>query len=214
MYYLEWWATAVAILAHSVILQKMLIIRKANNALFFKLTKILWDFLESRTEKKDAKNFGNVKRPPIICKDQDNTPVTCLLPPPEYWTVRKLYNELEAISFQNVAWLKALKVKKEDYHGRDFVSNDSWKFLENFDCLETFDPPSSCGKFVSVLKSFNEVLSSYYGTELHPEFQCNVAIFGNGYFKLSITVESKVDAVMFHVAEFCLLTGGELGHYR
>ena len=174
----------------------------------------MWDFLESRTEKKDAKNFGNVKRPPIICKDQDNTPVTCLLPPPEHWTVRKLYNALEAISLQSVAWLKALKVKKEDYHGRDFVSNDSWKFLENFDCLETFDPPSSCGNFVSVLKSFNEVLSSYYGTELHPQFQCNVAIFGNGYFKLSITVESKVDAVMFHVAEFCLLTGGELGHYR
>ena len=50
-----------------------------------------------------------------------------------------------------------------------------------------------------------------YGTELHPEFQCKIAIFGKDYMKLGITVTPKVHGVMFHVAEFCLMIGWGLG---
>ena len=45
---------------------------------------LFWDYFEARTTKKDAKNFGNVIHPPIICDDiENNTPVIQLLPPPE-----------------------------------------------------------------------------------------------------------------------------------
>ena len=57
---------------------------------------------------------------------------------------------------------------------------------------------------MSVFKSFNEVVSLCYGTELHPKFQCKIAIFAKGYIKLGITVTPKVHTVKFHVAEFCL----------
>ena len=110
---------------------------------------------------------------------------------------------------QIVNWLKACNVKKEEYHGGSFPGNGSRKLLQNVDCLETLSPSSSCGKFVSAFNSFDEVVSSCYGTELHPEFQCK--IFTKDYIKLGITVTPKVHAVIIHVAEFILMIDRELG---
>ena len=36
------------------------------------LMKLFWDFFESEKDKKDAKNFGNVIAPPVICNDVDD----------------------------------------------------------------------------------------------------------------------------------------------
>ena len=47
--------------------------------------------------------------------------------------------------------------------------------------------------------------------ELHSDFQHKIAIFARDYMKLGITVTPKVHAVMFHIAEFCLMTGRGLG---
>ena len=140
------------------------------------IMKLFWDFFESRSEKKDAKHFGNVIHLSIVCHDQDDdTPVICLLPPQELHLligpVNKMYNALEAIWPQSVDWLKACTVKKEEYHGGSFASNDSRNPLQNVDRLEALYLPSSCGKFVSAFKSFNEVVSLCYETELNPEFQ-------------------------------------------
>ena len=127
-------------------------------------------------EKKDAKYFGNVIHPPIVCDNQDNdTQVIYLLPPPELHLLigpaNKMSSALEAIWPQSVDWLKSWNLKKEEYHWGSFPGSDSRKLIRNVHRLEVLNPLSSCGKFVSAFKSFNEVVSSCYETELHPEFQ-------------------------------------------
>ena len=151
-----------------------------------------------------------------MCDDEDNnTPVICLLPPPELHLligpVNKMYNALETIWPDSEEWLKSCSVKKEEYHGGSFAGNDSRRLLQNVNRLEALNPPASCEKFVSASKSFNEVVSSCYGTELHSDFQHKIAIFARDYMKLGITVTPKVHAVMFDIAEFCSMTGWGLG---
>ena len=68
-------------------------------------------------KKKDAKNYGNVIRPPIVSNDQDkNTTVLCLLSTLQLHLigpVNKMYSTLEAIWPPSVDWLGACSVKKE-----------------------------------------------------------------------------------------------------
>ena len=64
--------------------------------------KLFWNFYESQSEKKDPKIFGYIIHPSILCDEEDNnTPVICLLPPPEshllIGPVNKMYNALETI---------------------------------------------------------------------------------------------------------------------
>ena len=64
--------------------------------------KLFWNFFKSRSEKKEAKNFGNVMHPPILCDDESKyTPIIFLLPPPELHLlvgpVNKMNNALETI---------------------------------------------------------------------------------------------------------------------
>ena len=46
---------------------------------------LFWNWFESRRDKKDAKNYGNVIHPPILSEgDSNNTPVISILPPPNF----------------------------------------------------------------------------------------------------------------------------------
>ena len=115
--------------------------KKGNQPTISSLMKLFWEFFESRSEKKDAQKFGNVIHPPILCQDDTNdTPVICLLPPPELHLLigpaNKMYSELEAIWPDSEEWLKACNVKKEEYHGGSFAGNESRKLLQNVDHLE------------------------------------------------------------------------------
>ena len=96
---------------------------------------------------------------------------------------------------------------RKEYHGGSFSGSNSRKLLQIVDRLESLNPPSSCGKFESAFKSLCEVVSLCYGAKLLSESQCEIAIFGKDYMKLCITVTLKLHAVMFHVAEFCLMMG-------
>ena len=118
---------------------------------------------------------------------------------------------LETLWPDSEDWLMACNVKKEEYHGGSSGGNESRKLLKNVDRLEALSPPTSCIKFVSAFKSFNEVVSSCYGTELLPGFQCKIATFTRDYMKLGISVTPEVHAVIFHIAEFCEMTGQGLG---
>ena len=180
------------------------------------LMNMFWDFFDSRKQKKDAKNFGNVVHLPIICDDIENhAPVISLIPPPELHLligpVNKLYYSLENEWPESEAWLKSCNVKKEEYHGGQFVGNDSRKLLKNVHKLEALNPPTSIEKFISAFNSFNAVVEACYGMDLHPDFERRIAVFVMDYLKLGISVTPKVHAVFFHVAEFCLMTGQGLG---
>ena len=154
-----------------------------------------------------------------MCDDEDNnTPVISLLPPPELHLligpVNKMYNALETIWPDSEEWLKSCSVKKEEYHGGSFAANYSRRPLQNVSRLEALNPPESCEKFVSAFKSFNEVVWSCYRTELHSDFHDRITLSARDHMKLGITVMPKVYAVMFHIAEFCLMTGRGLGSWR
>ena len=76
--------------------------KKGASRTISNLMKLFWDFFDSRSEKKDAKNFGNVIHPPILSNDDSNESlVITLLPPPELHLligpVNKMYSEMEKV---------------------------------------------------------------------------------------------------------------------
>ena len=157
---------------------------------------LFWDFSESRNKKSEAKKFGNINHPTIICDNiDDTTPVISLFPPPELHLligpVNKLYTALESVWPESENWLKSCNVKKEEYHGGSFAGNESRKLLKNIDRLEALSPPPSCGKFINIFKSFNEVVLSCYGAELHPEFKDKLAAFKKDFINLGISITPR-----------------------
>ena len=50
-----------------------------------------------------------------------------------------------------------------------------------------------------------------YGAELHPDFKDKIAAFKKDFINLGISIAPKVHVVMFHIAEFCKITGQGLG---
>ena len=81
--------------------------------------------------------------------DSNDTPVICLLPPPELHRfigpVNKMYTELEAVWPESEDLLKACNVKKEEYHGGSFAGNESRRLLRNVGRLEAL-PPTGLGQ--------------------------------------------------------------------
>ena len=125
--------------------------------------------------------------------------------------VNKLYNELENVWPESELWLKQCNVKKETYHGGQFAGNEIRKLLINVDKLEALSPAIQCERFTSAFKSFNEVVSSRYGEDLKADYLRKIKISSNDYLKLNISVTPKIHAVMYHIAEFCQMTGRGLG---
>ena len=72
--------------------------------------------------------------------------------------VNKMYAAIESLWPDSKNWLKSCNVKKEDYHGGSFASNESRKLLKSNDRLEALSPPSSRTKFINAFKSFNQVV--------------------------------------------------------
>ena len=90
--------------------------KKGKKGTISNLMKLFWNFFESRSEKKEAKNFGNVIYSPILCDDESKyTPIIFLLPPPELrlliGPVNKMYNALETIWPDSEEWLKSCNVR-------------------------------------------------------------------------------------------------------
>ena len=79
--------------------------------------------------------------------------------------------------------------------------------MKSIDRLEVLSPPSSCTKFINAFKSFNQVVSSSYGSELHGGFEYKIATFAKDYMKMGISVTPKIHTVIFHIIEFCKITG-------
>ena len=157
---------------------------------------LFWDFFESRNVKSETKKFGNVIHTPPdnLWQYRYEASVILLLPPPELYLlitpVNKIYAALESFWLDSNNWLKLCNVKKERYHSGSFAGNKSRKLLQSIDRLEALRLPSLC-KFINTFKSFNQVVSSCYGSALHPEFEDNIATFAKDYMKLGISVHQR-----------------------
>ena len=174
------------------------------------------DSWESRAENKDAKDFGNVIHPPILCDNADNdTPVIALLPRPELHLlivpVNTMYDGMANVWSASEEWLSACNVKKTDYNGGSFAGNDSRTLLKYVDRLQNLCSNGTVLKFVDAFRNFDEVVSACYGDNLSPDFMEKINKFSKSYMKLKISVTPKIHAVMYHVAEFCSMTGRGLG---
>ena len=85
---------------------------KGNQRTISSLMNLFWDFFEPRNKKSEAKKFGDVIHPPIICDSiDDTTPVISLIPLPELHLligpVNKLYTALESVWPESENWLKS-----------------------------------------------------------------------------------------------------------
>ena len=47
--------------------------KKGNQKTISNLMNLFWDYFDAKADRKDAKNFGNVIHPPIICDDIENS---------------------------------------------------------------------------------------------------------------------------------------------
>lgn len=180
------------------------------------LMNLFWDFFDSKGNKKNAKNYGNVIHPPILSDNiEDETPVISVLPPPELHLligpVNKIYSEMEKVWPESQLWLKACNVKKEAYHGGTFAGDESRKLLTSVSKLQVLNPPKQCKKFINVFTSLNKVVTSCYGSNLSTDFNENIKEFQGNYSLLGISVTPKVHAVMYHISEFCMMTQRGLG---
>ena len=178
------------------------------------LMELFWNFWESGSSKGSAKNYGNVIHPPMINDDEDDeTLVITIIPPPELHLmtgpVNTMYhNGLENIWPASESWLKACNVERTEYHGGCFTGNDSKKLLVNVNRLENLAPNNAVVKqYVNAFRLFNDVVDACYGDELQENYTTKIKEFSLAYKKLGINITPKIHAVMFHVEEFCSLTG-------
>ena len=167
-------------------------------------------FLESGFSKDVAKNFGNVIHPTMLNDDEeDNTPVILLIPPPELHLmtgpVNTMFSHLEAIWPESEQWPKLCNVKKSDYQGGQFTGNDCRKLLNGVAKMP--NPRGMVKKYADAFNSFNEVVSSCYGDELKDNYIERIQSFSLAYKRLGISFTPKIHAVIFHIPEFCAVTG-------
>jgi hypothetical protein len=55
---------------------------------------------------------------------------------------------------------QGMQRKKRTYHGATFNGNDSRRLLSKVDRLEALSPPNQCAKFITALKSLDDIVSS------------------------------------------------------
>ena len=90
---------------------------KGNQQTISSVMNLFWDFFESSIKISEAKKFGNVIHPPIICDNiDDTTPVISLIPPLELHLligpVNKLYTALESVWPESENWLKRVATSR------------------------------------------------------------------------------------------------------
>ena len=184
--------------------------KKGNARTLSSLMNLFWAFFEARCDKDEAKNYGNVIHPPMLNEEQqDDTPVIQILPPPELHLMtgptNTMFKGLESVWPENETWTKSCNVKKTDYHGGQFTGNDCRKLLKNVDKIE--NPTGMVRNYVDAFDAFNDVVNACYGDQLMDDYVEKIKLFSIVYNKLRINITPKIHAVVYHIEEFCTLTG-------
>ena len=188
--------------------------KKGQQRTFDSLSKKNWNYRLANTTKAKAKNFGNAIHPSIIDCDDYNVPVIQFVPPPELHLLlgptNHMYDELSKLWPESSVWSNSCYVHKTEYHGGCFEGNDCRKLLKNVNLLQE-RCPDEFRMFANTFSLFNEVVVACFGDKLEENYKEAIADFTEAYMHLKISVTPKVHAVMFHVEEFCSMTGKGLG---
>ena len=188
--------------------------KKGKQRTFDSLSQKYWNYRLANTTKDKAKDFGNAIHPSIIDCNDYKVPIIQLVPPPELHLLlgptNHMYDELNKCWPGSVAWSDACYVKKTEYHGGSFEGNDCRKLLKNINLLQE-RCPEEFKMFAYAFSLFNDIVVACFGETLAENYKEVIAKFTQAYMQLNISITPKVHAVMFHVEEFCSMTGRGLG---
>ena len=96
-------------------------------------------------------------------------------------------------------------MKKTEFHGGQFIGNDCKKLLTSTEKIE--NPSGMVINYVNAFQRFNDVVHACYGDELMDDYGQKIRKFALAYNKLQINITPKIHAVVYHIEEFCSLTG-------
>ena len=178
------------------------------------LKNLFWSYFDDGAEKQKAKLYGNVVHLPLFSNVPDDTPVLCVVPPPELHLmtgpVNTMFRALKEAWPQADEWLHCCSIYRESLYGGSFTGNSSRKLLKSTQVLEDISP-QNCVIFVKAFEDFNKVVESCFSHQLLPDFLDRIDEFRESYLRLHIPVTPKVHAVLFHFAEFCAMKNQGLG---
>lgn len=114
-------------------------------------------------------------------------------------------------------WFAKTCISKKHYQDEKFMGNDCNKLLHNVACLEemisyagTWDIVE---KFALTMRHLDRVKSSCFGNVLKDDYEAEINAFYTRWLKLDITTFFKVHVLVFHVTQFCEMTGLPMGPF-
>ena len=122
------------------------------------------------------------------------------------------HTELERLWADAKDWSNQCHVAKDPHNGGTFDGNSCRKLLKSCDLLDAICP-LNCKPLVRCFRSFNVVVSSCFGQDLHPSYKEDIKMFRQDYLDLNINMTPKVHAVIFHIVEFCERVDTGLGRF-
>jgi hypothetical protein len=114
-------------------------------------------------------------------------------------------------------WFAKTRISKKHYQDEKFTGNDCNKLLHNVACIEemcsytgTWDIVE---KFALTMRHLDRVKSSCFGNVLKDDYEAEINAFYTRWLKLDITTFFKVHVLVFHVTQFCEMTGLPMGPF-
>ncbi|CAH1105875.1 unnamed protein product [Psylliodes chrysocephalus] len=171
------------------------------------------EWFEAGTVRKDAKKFKSCIYPPIFHGSKDSK-ILYLVPPPELHLllggVNTIVNHMFGDFEKDAAnWIKKCNVQREVRQGGAAFTGNSCKILlSKVDLLR-----ANCELGCLSLDCLGRVVHECFGMILRPNYKSAIADFRRSYLALLKSVTPKIQAIFFHVEEFCDSTGKALGFY-
>ena len=178
-------------------------------------------FLSAGSILAKAKHTDNVVRPPILSGAND-TLILDILPPPKlhllFEVVNHIFQKMKSVWPNAEKWPTSLNMKMSPYHGGMFEGNECRKHLWNMDRLQQLAEAQSAFQvfgFIEVLRKFDAVVKSCFGSDLEDDFLDKIQQFQDSYLAIpNASVTPKIHVVFHHIKDFVNRHMSPLGIYN
>ena len=154
---------------------------------------------------------------PVFTRDEDILILDIILPPELHLLLGALntsFSHMQKVNEQVcLQWARKCNVQRQCTYGSPtFAGNACKTLLEQVDILDSFKC-LECAKFVDNFRKLKKVVNSSFSLEVNPKFKNIIEEFRKSYIALEIPVTPKIDAIFYHVKDFCLKTNRGLAYY-
>ena len=73
--------------------------------------------------------------------------------------------------------------------------------------METAAERSEDAAYAKAFSAFNNIVEACYGDNLSSDYVSKIQFFAHAYNELKLSITPKIHAVLFHIEEFCSITG-------